>query len=117
MLRQFLGFVDDGIFTARGNCAPFVNGNGTKITLAITAAMGGNGKADRFKRFYRSDFFIEGMLFSFKIKGVNKLYAKILVPARLNLKEAESKVSNGLLTVKIPAVEKNEPEFIKFDIK
>ena len=53
-----------------------------------------------------------------KIKRVNKLYAKILVPARLNLKEAESKVSNGLLTVKLPAnVEKNEPEFIKFDIK
>ena len=52
-----------------------------------------------------------------KIKGVNKLYAKILVPARLNLKEAESKVSNGLLTVKIPAVEKKEPESIKFDIK
>lgn len=52
-----------------------------------------------------------------KIKGVNKLDAKILVPARLNLKEAETKVSNGLLTVKIPAVEKEEPEFIKFDIK
>lgn len=52
-----------------------------------------------------------------KIKGANKLYVKILVPARLNLKEAESKVSNGLLTVKIPAVEKEEPEFIKFDIK
>ena len=52
-----------------------------------------------------------------KIKRVNKLYANILVPARLNLKEAESKVSNGLLTVKIPAVEKNKPEFIKFDIK
>lgn len=52
-----------------------------------------------------------------KIKGANKLYVKILVPARLNLKEAESKVSNGLLTVKIPAVEKKEPEAIKFDIK
>lgn len=52
-----------------------------------------------------------------KIKGVNKLDAKILVPARLNLKEAETTVSNGLLTVKIPAVEKEKPEFIKFDIK
>lgn len=52
-----------------------------------------------------------------KIKGANKLYVKVLVPARLNLKEAESKVSNGLLTVKIPAVEKKEPESIQFDIK
>ena len=52
-----------------------------------------------------------------KIKSANKLFVKILVPARLNLKEAESKVSNGLLTVKIPAVEKKEPEAIKFDIK
>jgi HSP20 family molecular chaperone IbpA len=52
-----------------------------------------------------------------KIKGTNNLYVKILVPARLNLKGAESKVSNGLLTVKIPAVEKKEPESIEFDIK
>lgn len=52
-----------------------------------------------------------------KIKSANNLYVKILVPARLNLKGAESNVSNGLLTVKIPAVEKKEPESIQFDIE
>lgn len=52
-----------------------------------------------------------------KIKSANNLSVKIFVPAKLDLKKADVKILNGLLTINIPAIEKKESDTIKFDIK
>lgn len=52
-----------------------------------------------------------------KIKRPGKLFVKTLVPAQFDLSKTEAKVKDGLLTIKIPALEKKEPEAITFELK
>ena len=81
MPAQLPGFGDDRVFTAPADCLPLMNGNGAKITGAITTTMAGQGKLNGIHGSYPSLLLVVRVDAAFKIKSIH--------PIKLSLGEVE----------------------------
>ena len=71
MLCQPLGFSHDGFLTAPADRASLVDSDGAEVALAVTAAMGGDRKADRIQQAHGTLLLVVRMLRSFVVQRVN----------------------------------------------
>ncbi len=62
---------EDRVRTAPLHCAAFVDGDGAEVAFAVTAAVSGDGEADRFQRLDLALFGVVGVLVALIIEAVN----------------------------------------------
>ena len=67
-------FPHNGFLASPPNRSALVDGNGAKITFAITPPVGGNGKADGIKGLYLAHFCVIGVKISFVFKVVDAVH-------------------------------------------
>ncbi len=70
---ELAGFRQDRLRAAPAHGAPFVDGDGAEVALAVAAAVGGDRKADRLQRLDLAAALVIGMLGALEIEGVDRI--------------------------------------------